>query len=319
MRICVLDALTVGSDIDLSPLSECGELIIYDLTAPEEIAERIKEVDVVITNKVILNEENLKDATHLKMIALLATGYNNIDTVYAEKRGIAVMNVAGYSTESVAQHTFSMLLYMIEHLGQYDEYVKSKAYSDSQTFTYIAWPFNELKGKTLGIIGLGEIGKAVARIGEAFGMKITYYSTSGQNDSGIAYERVSLEELLTSSDVVSIHAPYNQRTHHLISYEEMKQMKQSAYLLNLGRGGIVVEEDLARALNENLIAGAGLDVLENEPITKENPLFTVVDKNKLLITPHIAWASVEARNVLIKEVIANIQAYECGEIRNRIV
>lgn len=319
MRICVLDALTVGSDIDLSPLGECGELIIYDLTAPEEIAERIKEVDVVITNKVILNEENLKDATHLKMIALLATGYNNIDTVYAEKSGIAVMNVAGYSTESVAQHTFSMLLYMIEHLGQYDEYVKSKAYSDSQTFTYIAWPFNELKGKTLGIIGLGEIGKAVARIGEAFGMKITYYSTSGQNDSGIAYERVSLEGLLTSSDVVSIHAPYNQRTHHLISYEEMKQMKQSAYLLNLGRGGIVVEEDLARALNENLIAGAGLDVLENEPITKENPLFTVVDKNKLLITPHIAWASVEARNVLIKEVIANIHAYECGEIRNRIV
>ena len=319
MRICVLDALTVGKDIDLSPLSECGELIIYDLTAPDEVAERIKEVDVVITNKVVLNESNLKDASCLKIIALLATGYNNIDTDYAKKKGIAVTNVAGYSTESVAQHTFAMLLHMMEHLGQYDEYVKSKAYSESQTFTYIAWPFHEIKGKRLGIIGLGEIGKAVARIGEAFGMEIVYYSTSGQNNSGTGYERLELAELLKSSDVVTIHAPYNDKTHELIGYEEIKQMKKSAYLLNLGRGRIVVERDLARALNEDLIAGAGLDVLENEPITKENPLFSVTDRNKLLITPHIAWASVEARTVLIQEVVANIQAYERGELRNRIV
>ena len=225
MRICVLDALTVGKDIDLSPLSECGELIIYDLTAPDEVAERIKEVDVVITNKVVLNESNLKDASCLKIIALLATGYNNIDTDYAKKKGIAVTNVAGYSTESVAQHTFAMLLHMMEHLGQYDEYVKSKAYSESQTFTYIAWPFHEIKGKRLGIIGLGEIGKAVARIGEAFGMEIVYYSTSGQNNSGTGYERLELAELLKSSDVVTIHAPYNDKTHELIGYEEIKQMK----------------------------------------------------------------------------------------------
>ena len=319
MKICVLDALTVGNDIDLSPLSECGELIIYDLTAPDEVAERIKEVDVVITNKVVLNESNLKDASCLKIIALLATGYNNIDTDYAKKKGIAVTNVAGYSTESVAQHTFAMLLHMMEHLGQYDEYVKSKAYSESQTFTYIAWPFREIKGKRLGIIGFGEIGKAVARIGEAFGMEIVYYSTSGQNNSGAEYERLELAELLKSSDVVTIHAPYNDKTHELIGYEEIKQMKKSAYLLNLGRGRIVVERDLARALNEDLIAGAGLDVLEHEPITKENPLFSVTDKNKLLITPHIAWASVEARTLLIQEVVANIKAYERGELRNRIV
>lgn len=319
MKICVLDALTVGADIDLSPLGECGELIIYDLTAPEEVAERVKEMDVVITNKVVLNETNLKEASSLKIIALFATGYNNIDTDYAKKRGIAVTNVAGYSTESVAQHTFAMLLHMIEHLGQYDEYVKSKAYSDSQTFTYIAWPFHEIKGKRLGIIGLGEIGKAVARIGEAFGMEIVYYSTSGQNRSGVGYERLELAELLKSSDVISIHAPYNDRTHELIGYEEIKQMKKSAYLLNLGRGRIVVERDLAKALNEGLIAGAGLDVLENEPITKDNPLFTVIDKSKLLITPHIAWASVEARNVLITEIVENIEAYKRGEARNRIV
>lgn len=319
MKICVLDALTVGADIDLSPLGECGELIIYDLTTPEEVAERVKEMDVVITNKVVLNETNLKEASSLKMIALFATGYNNIDIDYTKKRGIAVANVAGYSTESVAQHTFAMLLHMIEHLGQYDEYVKSKAYSDSQTFTYIAWPFHEIKGKRLGIIGLGEIGKAVARIGEAFGMEIVYYSTSGQNRSGVGYERLELAELLKSSDVVTIHAPYNNNTHELIGYEEIKQMKKSAYLLNLGRGRIVVERDLAKALNEGLIAGAGLDVLENEPITKDNPLFTVVDKSKLLITPHIAWASVEARNVLITEIVENIEAYKRGEARNRIV
>ena len=319
MKICVLDALTVGADIDLSPLGECGELIIYDLTTPEEVAERVKEMDVVITNKVVLNETNLKEASSLKMIALFATGYNNIDIDYTKKRGIAVTNVAGYSTESVAQHTFAMLLHMIEHLGQYDEYVKSKAYSDSQTFTYIAWPFHEIKGKRLGIIGLGEIGKAVARIGEAFGMEIVYYSTSGQNRSGVGYERLELAELLKSSDVVTIHAPYNNNTHELIGYEEIKQMKKSAYLLNLGRGRIVVERDLAKALNEGLIAGAGLDVLENEPITKDNPLFTVVDKSKLLITPHIAWASVEARNVLITEIVENIEAYKRGEARNRIV
>lgn len=319
MRICVLDAMTVGSDIDLSPLNDCGEVVIYDLTAPHEVAERIREADVVITNKVVLNESNLKEASALKIIALLATGYNNIDTEYAKEKGIAVTNVAGYSTESVAQHTFAMLLHMVEHLGQYDAYVKSKAYSDSQTFTYIAWPFHEMKGKRLGIIGLGEIGKAVARIGEAFGMEIVYYSTSGQNNSGIGYERLELEVLLKTSDVVTIHAPYNSRTHELIGYDQIKQMKSSAYLLNLGRGRIIVEKDLARALNEGLIAGAGLDVLENEPITKENPLFSVKDKSKLLITPHIAWASVEARTLLIKEVVANIKAYESGELRNRIV
>lgn len=319
MRIGVLDALTVGKDIDLSPLKVCGELIIYDLTKPEEVAERVKDLDVVITNKVVLGKAELSGAKHLKMIALLATGYNNIDIQYAKENQIAVANVAGYSTESVAQHTFAMLLHLMEHLGQYDAYVKSKAYADSETFAYIAWPYNELSGKTIGIIGLGAIGKAVARIAEAFGMKIVYYSTSGKNDSGTSYKRLSLEALLAESDVVSIHAPYNERTHELIGYSQMAQMKKSAYLINVGRGKIVKEEDLAQALNEGLIAGAGLDVLEKEPIDHFNPLFKVEDKNKLLITPHIAWASVEARTRLIKEVVENIEAYKKAENRNRIV
>ncbi len=319
MKIGVLDALTVGQDIDLSPLNACGEVVIYDLTSPEQVAERVKDLDVIITNKVVLGEQNLKDCTHLKMIGLLATGYNNIDTRYAKEKGIAVANVAGYSTESVAQHTFAMLLHLMEHLGQYDAYVKSKQYADSETFTYIAWPYRELSGKTLGIIGFGAIGKAVARIATAFGMKVIYYSTSGNNNSGSEFRRTSLDELLELSDVVSIHAPYNEKTYQLIGYEQMKKMKPSAYLLNLGRGHIVVEEDLAKALNENLIAGAGLDVLAKEPIDHHNPLFTVEDKSKLLITPHIAWASVEARTNLIEEVVMNIEALKKGEKRNRIV
>lgn len=319
MKLCVLDALTLGADIDISALKQCGDLKVYDLTKPEEVSERIKDVDVIITNKVILSEAQLKDAKNVKMIALLATGYNNIDIDYARERGIAVANVAGYSTESVAQHTFAMLLYLMEHLRQYDEYVKSKQYADHELFTYIAWPYKQLYGKKLGIIGLGNIGKAVARIGEAFGMTIYYYSTSGQNNSGTSYHSVSLETLLRECDVVSIHAPYNERTHHLITYQELEQMKRSAVLVNVGRGNIVVEEDLAKALNENLIAGAALDVLEKEPIDHLNPLFKVQDKTKLLITPHIAWASVEARQLLMEEVKKNIDAFSKGEARNRIV
>ncbi len=319
MKLCILDALTLGADIDITPFESCGEVVVYDLTAPEEVEERIKDVDVIITNKVVLNGSNLKHAERLKLITLLATGYNNIDTAYAKERGIAVANVAGYSTESVAQHTFAMLLHLIEHNSAYDAYVKSKRYASSETFTYIAWPFHQLSGKTLGIIGLGAIGKAVARIGVAFGMKVIYYSTSGKNISDTQYENVTLEELLASSDVVSIHAPYNEKTHGLIGYKEIAQMKSTAYLLNLGRGKIVVEEELAKALNDNLIEGAALDVLANEPIDAENPLFEVKEQEKLFITPHIAWASVEARQVLVQEVIENIRAFKVGEMRNRIV
>lgn len=319
MKIGVLDALTVGKDIDLSPLNKCGDVVIYELTSQTEVADRVADLDVIITNKVVLGEEQLKKCTHLKMIALLATGYNNIDTAYAKEKGIAVANVAGYSTESVAQHTFAMLLDLVEHLGQYDEYVKSKQYAKCEAFTYIAWPYLELSGKTIGIIGLGAIGKAVARIASAFGMRIIYYSTSGNNNSGLEYERVSLESLLEQSDVVSIHAPYNEKTHNLIAYAEMQRMKRSAYLINVGRGKIVNEADLAKALNQGLIAGAGLDVLEKEPIDAMNPLFDVVDKSKLLITPHIAWASIEARVRLIQEVADNILAFQKQEMRNRIV
>lgn len=318
MKICILDAATLGKDINVHPIEKCGELIIYDLTLPEEVKERIQDVDVIITNKVILNEENLKDAAKLKLIALTATGYNNIDIDYAKKSGIGVANVAGYSTKSVAQHTFAMLFYILEHLKDYDEYVKSKNYADSDTFAFIAWPFHEIANKTIGIIGMGAIGKEVAKIADAFGAHIIYYSTSGENNSS-SYKRVDLKTLLKESDVITIHAPLNDQTRNLIGYNELTQMKKEAILLNLGRGFIVVEADLAQALNDNVIAAAGLDVLEKEPIDKNNPLFEVKDKSKLLITPHIGWASVEARNTLIAEIVKNIDAYFNNEIRNRIV
>lgn len=318
IKLCVLDAKTLGSDIDLNPIKQLGETAIYELTNEDEVISRIKDREVIITNKVILNESNLKEAAGVKLIALTATGYNNIDLDYVKSRGIAVVNVAGYSTNSVVQHTFAILFQLLEQLSFYDNYVKSRAYVQNDTFAYIERSFYEINGKTWGIIGMGAIGKAVAKAAEAFGAKVIYYSTSGQNNS-VTYESVTLEQLLSKSDIVSIHAPMNQRTNNLITYEKISQMQPHAILMNLGRGGIVNEEDLAKALNENLIRGAALDVLEKEPIAANNALFTVKDQSKWLITPHIAWASIEARTLLVQEVAANISAFVKGEVRNRII
>lgn len=318
MKICVLDAKTLGSDIDLAPLGKCGELVVYPLTSLEEMDERVKDVDVIVTNKVLLNENTLKHAQNLKFIALTATGFNNVDLDYMASREIGVANVAGYSTKSVAQHTFAMLFQILEQLSFYDQYVKTKQYTSSDTFAYIEKPFYEIADKTWGIIGMGAIGREVARLAEAFGVKVVYYSTSGQNNS-VSYERLELEELLAVCDIISIHAPFNEKTNNLIGYNELRQMKSNAILLNLGRGGIVNEYDLARALNEDLIRGAALDVLDKEPIDNENPLYTVANQEKWLVTPHIAWASVEARTLLVNEVAENIKAYYDGKERNRLV
>lgn len=317
MKIAILDAKTLGSDINLEPIKRLGEVMVYDLTTAEQVIDRVKDVDVIVTNKVILGERELEQAQALKLIALFATGYNNIDLDYAKKRGIGVANVAGYSTKSVAQHTFAMLFQLLEHLGFYDRYVKTKAYATSETFAYIEKPFYQIDGKVWGIIGMGAIGQEVARMAEAFGAKVVYYSTSGKNTQA-SYEKVSLETLLEKSHIVSIHAPLNEMTQNLIGYEEMRQMKKEAILMNLGRGSIINEEDLVRALKEDLIRGAALDVLQEEPIASTHPLYEV-DEAKWLVTPHIAWASVEARRTLVEEVAGNIQACFKGESRNRLV
>ncbi|ABX41277.1 D-2-hydroxyacid dehydrogenase [Lachnoclostridium phytofermentans] len=315
MKIVIMEANTLGNDVDLGMFQEFGDVVIYGESNPLENAERIKDADVIIVNKIPMNEDILKGATKLKLICLTATGTNNIDFTYTEKRGISVANVKGYSTQSVVQHTFALLFYVYEKLAYYDQYVKSGDYTRSDIFSNFDVKFHELYGKTFGIIGLGEIGQGVAKIAELFGCKVVYYSTSGKNLNS-DYERVDLQTLLKISDVVSIHAPLTKATTNLIGEAELEMMKPDAILLNLGRGAIVNQEALANALLAGKIGGAGLDVLTVEPMLADNPLLKVKDSTRLIITPHIAWATVEARNRCAKEVYFNIKSYLSGEPRN---
>ncbi|MGE5397598.1 MAG: D-2-hydroxyacid dehydrogenase [Chitinophagales bacterium] len=316
LNICFLDSETLGTDLDLTAFNRFGESFIYKMTAPEQVGTRIQDQDIVIINDTVnLNENNLQAAARVKLICVAATGTDNVDLNYAKSRGITVCNVPGYSTQSVAQHTFALLFYLLESVSCYDYYVKSGQYERSNTVNHILKPFWELNKKTWGIIGMGKIGSTVAHIAEGFGCNIVYYSTSGQHTSP-KYTRLELDSLLNQSDIVSIHAPLNAQTLGLIGYPQLKQMNPHAILLNLGRGGIIKEADLARALDEGLIAGAGLDVLEQEPILSPNPLLGIKQKDRLVITPHIAWTSIEARQNLIGEVVSNIEAYLQGTPRN---
>ncbi len=317
MKIVLLDANTLGDDLDLTVFDDLGQVEVYGYTSEEDVVPRIKDCDVIIANKIELNESNLKHAPKVKLICLTATGTNNVDKTYTNAHNIVVSNVVGYSTESVAQHTFAMLFYLYEKLSYYDHYVKSGTYSGDTMFTHFAKSFNEISGKTWGIVGMGNIGRRVAEIATVFGCEILYYSTSG-NNSQQPYRQVSLDDLLTQSDIVSIHAPLNSNTEGLIDYEALNLMKPSGVLLNLGRGKIVDEQDLAEALNKELLAGAALDVLSSEPIEKDNALLKIQDSTRLLITPHIAWASVEARNRAIDEVYENIQSFQQGVPRNAV-
>ncbi|MBQ4284719.1 MAG: D-2-hydroxyacid dehydrogenase [Lachnospira sp.] len=320
MKIVMLDTITFGDDIDLSKFETLGEVVKYTNSTQEEAVVRLKEhnPEVIINNKIILNEEVLSAAPALKMIAETATGFNNIDLEYAKAHGIRVANVAGYSTQSVIQHTFALMFYVLEKLNYYDEYVKSGEYVDCPCFTHFAKVFPELYGKTWGIVGLGAIGRGVADIAAMFGCKVVYYSASGRTYES-PYERVSLDEMLAQSDIISIHAPLNDKTENLFNYDNISKMKKNAILLNLGRGPIVNDADLVRALNEDLIAGAGLDVICKEPIAADNPLLTFKDSSRLIVTPHIAWATYEARARLMDEVFKNIEAFLKGEERNVIV
>lgn len=315
-NIVLLDGKTMGN-FDFNRLGEIGNFVSYELTSYQEAAERIKDAHVVITNKVVLDEGSLKDAKNLELICEMATGYNNIDVEYAKSRGIAVTNVAGYSTNTVAQHTFAMLFNFTNKLSYYDNYVKSGKYTKSDTFTHLEESIMDIEGKTFGIIGLGQIGKSVAKLAKAFGANIIYYSTSGRNSSS-EYEKVDFEELLERSDVISIHAPLNENTKSLLNYDAFKKMKRTAIVINVGRGPIVVEADLAKAVDENLIGGAALDVFECEPMKADNVLLTVKNKEKLLLTPHVAWASLEARTRLFEDMMENIRAFYRGEVRNRL-
>ena len=308
MKIVFLDAKTIGEDIDLSGFDELGEVVKYGFSTAEEARERSKDADVLVLNKVQVNEQTIGAAKHLKLVCVTATGTNNLDKEYLAKQGIEWRNVAGYSTESVAQHTFAMLFYLLEKLPYYDNYVKSEKYVNDVSFTHFAKAFHELSGKTYGIIGLGNIGRRVADIAKAFGCHVIYYSTSGRN-SQPGYERVSFDELLERSDIVSIHAPLDENTLGLMNQKAFAKMKSSAILLNVGRGPIINEADLAEALNNRMIAAAGLDILSVEPMQPENPLRGIKDSERLLITPHIAWAGVEARMRLMDIILNQIKEF----------
>lgn len=308
MHIVFLDTKTVGDVDNLKELNELGEVTFYPMTTSEHTADRIKKADIVITNKVVLDGPLIRSATQLKLICIAATGMNNVDLEAAENLGIPVMNVSGYAANSVAQVTFAMILHLMQGISFYDHYVKSGEYSKSDIFTNHDRPFWELRGKRFGIIGMGTIGRKVATVAEAFGCEVVYFSTSGKN-SGQPYLQLSLRELLNTSDIVSIHAPLNQNTEGLIGYEEISKMKEHALLINTGRGGIIVESELAKALDENQIAGAALDVFEKEPIASDNPLLKIRHSEKLVMIPHIAWASIEARSELISGVIHNIKSF----------
>ena len=289
----------------------------YEATDESQVVERIKDANIILTNKVVLNRNNMKDAKNLEFIAETATGFNNIDIDYAKEHKIGVANVAGYSTNAVVQHTFASALGLLDQVVYYDRYVKEGEYSKSGSFTCLNKPYYEIENKVWGIIGLGAIGNRVGKIAEAFGAEVIYYSTSGKNSS-TQFKKVSFEELLEKSDIISIHAPLNENTKGLINYEALIKMKSSAILVNMGRGPIVVEKDLARAIEEEQIRGAALDVYETEPVGEDNILLSIKNKDKLLLSPHIAWASIEARERLFNEVVENIKAFYNGKDRNRV-
>lgn len=292
----------------MSRFDAFGEVVKYDFSTTEETRERTRDADIIILNKVRVNEESIGEARNLKLVCVTATGTNNLDKEYLAQRGIQWRNVAGYSTESVAQHTFAMLFYLLEHLDYYDNYVKEEKYVGDVSFTHFDHVYHELWGKTWGIVGLGNIGRRVADIAKLFGCRVIYYSTSGKN-SQPGYERVGFEELLQTSDIVSVHAPLTPMTENLMNAEAFSQMKESAVFLNLGRGQIVDEQALCEALTRGKIAAAGLDVLVQEPMSPGNPLRAIKDSEKLLITPHIAWASVEARTRLMEIIAGQIEEY----------
>lgn len=305
MKIVFLDAATMGN-VSFEPFERLGELTVYQNSTAEEAMERVKDADVLLINKVLVDRQLIDSAPALKLICIAATGVNNIDVGYAASKGIPVRNAVGYSTDSVAQATFMHILSLAGGAPYFDDSVKSGSYSRSGMFTDPNWNWCELAGKTIGIIGMGNIGSRVAKIAEAFGMEVCYFSTSGTGHCK-EYECLPLDQLLRKSDIVSIHAPLNERTKDLIGRRELEMMKPTAYLVNVGRGAVVREADLAEAVDNGIIAGAGVDVFVQEPIPEDHPYLKMKHPERMRLAPHVAWASVEARKRLIDIMAENIK------------
>ncbi len=315
MKLVVLERNSAGTDVDVSCFEKFGEVEYYPNTVAENTAQRVRDADIIMANKAPLNETTLKDAPNVKLICLLATGFDNVDLAYCKSRGIKVTNVVNYCTSTVAQHTLLLALALSEKLAFYDNYVKSGTYSTQDRFSNFDRAFYDLEGKTWGIVGMGTIGRRVAGLAKAFGCKVIFYSASGKSTC-TDYERVEFDTLLQESDILSLHCPLSDRTRGLIDKDALLKMKETAILVNVARGPVVDTQALYDALIANQIAGAGLDVLEREPMTKDNPLAQIKDSTKLIITPHMAWASVESRTHMVQEVVKNIEAFLAGEDRN---
>lgn len=306
VNITFLDTKTIGEIPNLNCLDKFGNYKKYNLTKPDEISDRIKGQEVIITNKVVINADIMDASPDLKLICIAATGMNNVDLDHAKKKGIVVKNVSGYSTESVAQSTFALLLHLVNKIAYYDNYVKSGKYIESDIFCHLDEPFFELSGKIMGVVGMGNIGKRVSDIATGFGMKVIYFSTSGKNKVD-KYRQVDLQTLMKNADVVSVHCPLNEKTNNLIALKELEQMKSQGIILNMARGGIVNEQDLAVVLNQEKIGGAGIDVFTKEPISTDNPLLRV--KKNIVLMPHVAWGTVESRIRLMDLIYKNIEDF----------
>lgn len=316
MKIVILERNSVGEDVSVDCIREFGEVVVYGNTVgADQVRERVKDADIIIANKSPLNEETLGEAPDVKLICEFATGYDNCDLKYCSERGIQVANVRDYCTGMVAQHTFTLALALSQKLFFYDSYVKSGQYSSQDRFSNFDLPFYELPGKTWGIVGMGNIGRRVAQIASAFGCRVIFYSITGKSTCK-DYPQVDKEELLTRSDFLSLHCPLSDLSRNFIDEAALKKMKKTAVLINVARGQVVDNKALYQALAAEEIAGAGLDVLEREPLEPDNPLSRFQDSNRLIITPHLAWASVEARTRCVREAYENIKAFLEGRERN---
>lgn len=314
MKTVILDAATLGAGLDFTKLSRFGDVVSYDDTRTDEVADRIADADIIIINKIKIAEETLANASALKLICVFATGYDNIDLSACKKRGIAVCNVKGYSTHSVAQLTVLMALTLMNRISEYTEFVFDGRYSESGIANYLEPLYRELYGKTWGIVGAGAIGRQVAKVAEAFGCRVLAYKRTPTKE----LECVSLEKLLCESDIVSLHTPLNDGTRGLIGKKELELMKSDAILINVARGAVTDEAAVAKAITENKIGGFATDVYSVEPFPKEHPFYSLRERKNVMLTPHMAWGAIEARNRCLDEIVLNIESFISGDKRNRV-
>ena len=314
MKICFLDAGTLGDDLSLDSFSEFGEVITYFSTSPDEVLSRAQGADVLIVNKVKLNRATLGENPTARLICLAATGYDNVDTVFCREKGIGVCNVVGYSTDAVTQLTLSMALSLMTHLPEYDAYVKDGSYTASGVANRLSPVYHEIAGKTWGIAGYGNIGRAVAKVADALGCKVLVYKRTPVTD----YPCVSFETLCRESDILSIHLPLNENTRNLLDQKHIELLKKDAIVINVARGAVTDEAALAEALKEGKIGGLGVDVYTTEPFPKEHPYTAILDCKNLCLTPHMAWGGYETRVRLLEEIKENIRSFARGERRSRV-